>query len=282
MKNTLHINRFGSRAEAAAAAGEALNSLLAANEVDPAASRGVSGQLLYEKLPLRGSIKIWPSSPEQAPRYSAFHNKNRPVLLLLSGGSSLEILDFLSPGNLGENLTVTVLDERFGGDIEANNFLQLQKTQFYFNAAKAKSSFFSTLPRDNETKKDLAKRWEKAIKNWRHNNSNGKIIASLGMGADGHTAGIFPILDDEKKFRQLFQSDAWVRAYSTGNENRFNQRITTTLTFFKLIDAGIAFVCGQEKKQKFDEATSTLGKPADLPALAWHEIKHIQIFTDIF
>jgi hypothetical protein len=53
------------------------------NEVDPAfrqAQGGVSGQLLYEKLPLRGAFIFRPSSSGQALRYSAGHNKNfRPI-----------------------------------------------------------------------------------------------------------------------------------------------------------------------------------------------------------
>lgn len=94
-------------------------------------------------------------------------NKQPPVLLMLSGGSCLNLLDYVGQGGLGEHLTVSVLDERFSQDPEINNFAQLQKTDFYNDALAAGASFFGTLPRDGETINDLTKRWEVNLKNGR-------------------------------------------------------------------------------------------------------------------
>src|SRR4051812_45524273 len=68
--------------------------------------------------------------------------KTVPVLLLLSGGSALFMLDYVSKNNTGEFLTISMLDERFSEDKEVNNFLQMQKMDFYSFALETETSFF--------------------------------------------------------------------------------------------------------------------------------------------
>jgi 6-phosphogluconolactonase/glucosamine-6-phosphate isomerase/deaminase len=207
-------------------------------------------------------------------------NLKRPVLLMLSASSSLAILEYVGKTALGQNLAISILDERFSQDPSINNFAQLQKTDFYTDAFDAECSFFGTLPRSGETMADLAKRWEANLHAWRRENPGGLIIATLGMAADGHTAGIFPF-DDEKKFNQLFKGEPWVVAYNVGNASPYQERVTTTLSFLKLIDLGFAFVVGGEKKAKLDTLIQKHGEIHALPALAWHDIKKLKIFTDI-
>lgn len=207
-------------------------------------------------------------------------NKKRPILLMLSAGSALEILEYLSPSSLGENITVSMLDERFSMEADVNNFSQMQKLDFYKAALDAECSFFGTLPRDGETPENLRMRWEGNLKRWREENADGIIAASLGMGADGHTAGIFPF-DDEKEFTGYFGNNNWTVAYNVGNKHQYSQRITTTPAFFKLIDFAVAYVCGQGKKEKFEAAIANQKQINQLPALAWHKIEDVKIFTDI-
>jgi 6-phosphogluconolactonase/glucosamine-6-phosphate isomerase/deaminase len=161
--SNIKIKKYASAEEAAAAAGESLNQLLA-------------------------------------------DNKDKPVLLMLSAGSALSVLDYVSQIPLTENLTVSVLDERFSQVAGVNNFLQLQKKDFYADAVSAGCSFFGTVPRLNESMQSLARRWEDNLRKWENDNPQGTIIATLGMGPDGHTAGIFVFPEDEKKFKDLFQS----------------------------------------------------------------------------
>jgi len=231
-------------------------------------------------------------------------NAEKPVLLLLSAGSALGLLDYVSAKSIGEHLTVAMLDERFSTDEKINNFEQLQKTDFYAVAFGAEANFFGSLPRiipqgavrgtpriipqgairgvprPGETMDGLAQRMEKNLRTWKTENPRGKIIATFGMGSDGHTAGIFPFAD-KKKFDKLFSSDNWMVAYDAGDKHQYHLRVTATLTFIKLVDIGIACVCGPDKKDKLNELIS--GKPAvnELPAAAWHEIKNVKIFTDL-
>ena len=207
-------------------------------------------------------------------------NKKQPILLMLSGGSALTILDYLGDHALGENITVSVLDERFSTDTNINNFAQLQKTEFYTAALNAEVSFFGTLPRPNETATEMATRFENNLKTWTDQNSAGIIMATLGMGADGHTAGIFPN-PDEQKFNKLFNNGAWVVPYNVGNQSEHRERVTTTLNFLRNIDTGFAYVSGEDKKEKLLQLENHEGQINNLSALAWYDIKDVKVFTDI-
>ncbi len=207
-------------------------------------------------------------------------NAKKPVLLMLSAGSAFEILDYVGEKALGENLTVSVLDERFSIEADVNNFLNLQKLDFYTLALNKNVNFFGSLPRPGEKITDLAARFENNLKTWKKENPSGVIIASFGMGPDGHTAGIFPE-SDETKFAGLMQNEPWVVGYNVGNKHKYSDRVTTTITFFKEINFGIGFICGQGKKTAFN-ALNTNALPINLlPALALKEIKNLEIFTDI-
>lgn len=208
-------------------------------------------------------------------------NKKLPILLMLSAGSALSVLDYVGQAVLGANLTVSMLDERFSQDPKINNFLQLQKTDFYASALEAEASFFGTLRRNGEVMEDLRQRWDKNLKAWRAENPGGLIAATLGLGQDGHTAGIFPFPEDPIKFDRLFNNEAWTAAYNAAGINKYPERVTATLTFLKTIDFGFALVCGKEKQEKFAQLISSHAKEAELPARVWYEMKDLKIFTDL-
>lgn len=226
------------------------------------------------------------SSKEEATASAGEHlhnllmaNTKKPVLLLLAAGSALNLLDYVSKQGTGENLTIAMLDERFSSDPSINNFSQFQKTDFYTFALEMETNFFGSLPRKDETKEMLAERLEKNIRNWKSENPEGLVIATLGMGPDGHTAGIFPNAN-ENEFNQLFNSDPWFVAYST-NKHEYKDRVTSTIPLLKQVNKAIGFVCGQEKKEKFELVKTKTDSVNTLPALIWHEMKNVEVFTDI-
>lgn len=208
-------------------------------------------------------------------------NKNQPILLLLSAGSAFEMLDYVSKKSMGENLTISMLDDRFSTDEKINNFAQFQNLDFYKDALEAEASFIGSLPRPEDTMETLRQRWEERLKKWREDNAMGIIVATLGMGPEGHTAGIFPYPDDEKKFYELFQNDNWITAYSADGKNQYPKRLTATLTFFAQINEAFAFVCGQDKKQKLDSVVANKSSVSTLPATSWNTIEKVTLFTDL-
>jgi len=56
--------------------------------------------------------------------------RTQSVLLMLSGGSALTILEQVNVSLLGPHVTITTLDERFSIDSTVNNFAQIAATNF--------------------------------------------------------------------------------------------------------------------------------------------------------
>ncbi|MDE2311741.1 MAG: 6-phosphogluconolactonase [Patescibacteria group bacterium] len=233
------VSRQTSAEAAAAAAGEALNNLLAGRQ-------------------------------------------ERPTLLLLSAGSALGLLDYVNTKSTDGHLTVGMLDERYSSNPAINNFARLQQTDFYARAMETDTSFLGSLPRSGETPQQLAARMENNLRSWQKDFPDGLIIATLGMGPDGHTAGMFPFPENPGKFKQLFDNQHWIVDYDAGKKHQFAQRVTATAALLRQVDVGLAYVCGTEKQAKLKELLAgQTTEPACLPALSWHGIKQITIFTDL-
>ncbi len=200
---------------------------------------------------------------------SAFLDKNRKkdILFLLSGGSAFLILDYIKKSSLRENITISVLDERYDITNKNNNFSQLKKTDFFKNAKDAGVKFIDTSIKDDTSENDIEEIFSFGLKKWTKDNPNGIIVATIGVGADGHTSGIMPYPEDKDKFRDLFMSEKWVVFYDASKKNQYAKRITTTITFFKKIDFAFVYIFGKEKKQAFLNMQKE-GDIADVPARA--------------
>lgn len=204
----------------------------------------------------------------------------KSILLLLSGGSAFKILDYVDTELLNSNCTITVLDERYSQDPTINNFSQLTTLSFYTKAQEKECQFIDTRVENGETQQQLAERFQTELKKWRNQNPEGYIIATQGMGQDGHTSGIMPFPEDQEFFNKTFNSENWVVAYDATGKNQFTERVTTTLTFMKLIDVSIFYVTGESKKTVLQEVLQ-LGSQAEYPARVIHEMKKVLLFTDI-
>ncbi len=203
-----------------------------------------------------------------------------PILFLSSGGSSLSILSHVDTNVLDESVTVGVLDERFSQDVSVNNFLQVADTSFGQAAQASGCNFINTKPKSDEDMEDLAKRFEQDIRQWKEANPNGGVVATVGIGSDGHVAGIMPS-QKEDLFKERFQSDAYVAAYEVSPEtNEHTKRVTTTVTFFReCLDKSIVFAVG---KRKCPVLRKLFSKDAPLHEMPSQIIKEVEggIFTD--
>lgn len=206
-----------------------------------------------------------------------------PVLFLTSGGSALTLLDRLPVAVFGKALTVGMLDERYSRDPRANNFLQLQATRFYKRAKPRGVKWLDTVPARGQTLTHFAKRFDRALHAWRKAHPNGKVIATLGMGADGHTAGIMPHPKAPKRFRQLFANPLqWVVGYDAKKKNPYRLRATTTFSFLRReVDSVVVLILGKEKSDAFRRVIAKRGSLAETPMRIIHQMKNVQIFTDI-
>lgn len=153
--------------------------------------------------------------------------KNTPVLLLLSGGSALGLVDTIDPLILGARVTVGMLDERYSRDPSVNNFAQLVHHSFYEEGQKRGARFLDTRVRVThmsdeevpETFEELTKRFENSLRAWKEQNPAGRVIVTQGIGEDGHTAGIMPYPLQRETFEALFENEAkWVVGYNVKEE----------------------------------------------------------------
>lgn len=201
-----------------------------------------------------------------------------PTLFFSAGGSSLNILPELSDDLSWANITVTVLDERATDDYSNRNFSQLRRLEG-FKKDKANKRFINPLVDSASTPAIAGKKFSQAIREWLRNNPDGQVVATVGVGVDGHIAGMLPT--SESTFADRFQGDSLAVGYSDqGLKNKFKNRITTTEAFFTdVLDQAIVYAAGTAKcsilQQLVTEQASIHKRPAEL-------LKRLpaQLFTD--
>jgi 6-phosphogluconolactonase/glucosamine-6-phosphate isomerase/deaminase len=208
---------------------------------------------------------------------------HQPTLLLVSGGSALNILEHVQVPLRASDLTVTVLDERLSDDAAVNNFAQLATLNFSERVRRAGGSFIDTRPSPEETLPELAERLELALRQWKMNHLEGVVIATQGIGSDGHTAGIMPYPHERDTFQELFDDAAhWVVGYDAQGKNPYPLRVTVTLPFLRnVIDRSLVFVVGEEKHRVLERVLKEEGSLWETPARITREMKETAIFTDI-
>lgn len=195
-----------------------------------------------------------------------------PTLFLSSGGSALELLKgWTAP----PNVTVGVVDERYSDNPLINNRLQLQATGFASGAVTLNS-----IPRQYETLADFTQRYEEQIRSWMTVNPYSKIIATFGIGVDGHTAGIFPYPEERGKFARCFlETDRLVAGYQAKGKNQFEKRVTITPALMAIINVGIIYAFGIRKKEAVASFLAKEGDPVITPARLLERISNLTLYV---
>ncbi len=222
---------------------------------------------------------------------------DKPILLMLAGGSSREVLPFIKAEYLTPEITVTVTDERFTDDMGENNFDVLQTTELYQNLMSVDAYCINTSVVGGEIAYEEygasegaaihADRLEKHIRDWmRDFEKTGIIIALFGMGADGHVAGVIPGIYDDAEFDKRFLGDRDTAVVEVDEAHRsmgqeFQFRITTTLSFMKKIHYPLFYVTGENKRIPLTKALNPETKLSEIPARIMLDMQNPTIFTDI-
>ncbi len=208
--------------------------------------------------------------------------ESEPALILFSSGSALEILMHVTVPENTSNLTLGVLDERFTKDPKENNFATLKETIFFKNTVARGAHAIDTSMRF-ERVETLAETMSSAWKKWIENNPSGHILATFGMGADGHTAGIMPYAEDPGMFDILFEDTRMaVVGYDARGKNPIPLRATATLPFLRThITGGAGYITGVNKKPALERVLAEDGIYAETPARVLRDIQTLTLFTDI-
>ncbi|TAK58975.1 hypothetical protein EPO14_01505 [Patescibacteria group bacterium] len=206
---------------------------------------------------------------------------NAPLLILFSSGSALEILSYAATPEDTSNLTLGVLDERFTKNPKENNCVSLKETSFYKNVVIGGARIIDTSMRF-ERVETLAETMNSAWEKWIKENPGGHILATFGMGADGHTSGIMPYPEDSGMFDILFEDERKaVVGYDARGKNPIPLRATSTLPFLRThITGGVVYIAGENKRPALERVLCDTGTIAETPARIFKEMKSIRLFTN--
>lgn len=171
-----------------------------------------------------------------------YTKSSQKVTLLVSGGSTpIELYRKLSKEPLNwKNINVALVDERF---VPTNNSFsneKLVKENLLINEAKD-ASFTGMICFSNDVTKNIEE-VEKA-----YNKFEGtSIISILGMGADGHTASIFP---KDKASEQSLKEEKYTKAVlNTISPVDPMRRITCSKNFLLKSQKMYLMIIGEEKR----------------------------------
>ena len=209
---------------------------------------------------------------------------NKKILLLLSGGSSLALPRGIDTSLLSDNFTISVLDERYSTDPAENNMAQIMSEDFYTNAIEKGCNFIDTRVRSGETQDQLADRFNQELTEWLYDNPDGEIIATVGIGPDGHISGIMPFPENPSLFSKFFdKTDRMVVSYDANGKNPYRYRVTTTMNLLRRINTAIVFVSGENKRGALMSLFDKKGSLAVTPARILREKKDFErnLFTDV-
>lgn len=205
-----------------------------------------------------------------------------PLLLLLSGGSALTILEHVEIPADSSHITLGVLDERFIKNPRENNCALLKETGFYKKMiASGAQSINTTSP--SGSVEILAESMEKAWRAWMQKNPHGKVIATFGMGPDGHTSGIMPYAEDPGMFEILFEDERrFVVGYDARGKNPIPFRATATIPFIRShVSTAIGYITGSEKQAGFDRLLAPTGTYAETPVRVFKDVPQVHLFTTL-
>lgn len=169
---------------------------------------------------------------------------SKNTVLFLSGGSTPKTLyEVLAKEKKLKVGAVAMVDERFGKKLhEGSNELMIKSTRLLSFLRKSNTKFYPILENTeiaktasdyDETSRFLFNYFQKSV-------------AILGIGKDGHTAGI-PVGDQSSGIRDQSKTDLITSFDNFPGD--FKERISLTFLGLSKLDKIIVMVFGEDKKQ---------------------------------
>lgn len=189
------------------------------------------------------------------------------VLWLISGGSNIPItvaiMNELAPSST-QNLTIMLCDERYGPlNHQHSNLTALYKAAFKPKLAAILPVIQAGLSLE-QTAGLYSKATQKAI------DSADVVIGQLGIGVDGHTAGILPYSP------AATADNMWVTSYKAADFSRI------TLTPFALshVQEAYVFAFGVDKKAALTRLKQEMLPIAEQPAQLFRHLPTAYVYND--
>ena len=202
--------------------------------------------------------------------------RKKRCLLLLSGGSSVNIYSRLaeyirrSQFN-SENLAVGQVDERIRPDKQEEINFEMIKESGIVSVLTGKNIPFYRIPQENslpESADFYSAQLSKLFNQYDFH------MAVLGIGSDGHTAGLLP------GYQKMWDKNRFAVGYK--NRGQFRHRITITPKAVKLLDYALFVAAGAEKREVLKKIIQNNENDLNLlPGMVIHNIKTADLLTDI-
>jgi 6-phosphogluconolactonase/glucosamine-6-phosphate isomerase/deaminase len=212
-----------------------------------------------------------------------YETVSKNSVLFLSGGSTPKTLyQILAKEKTLKVGAVALIDERFGAKLHENsNEKMIHDTGLVKYLDENKIRFYPIL--QGKSMEETARDYDEALRYLF--NYFPKSIGILGVGVDGHTAGIPAI---EKISKKILNDKSSLVSFYDDKESFYKQRITLTFLALSRLDEIIILVFGKDKKKALQlmftySASSGQESIAQIPSrfLATKEINDkITLITD--
>jgi 6-phosphogluconolactonase/glucosamine-6-phosphate isomerase/deaminase len=195
--------------------------------------------------------------------------QGRQVLWLASGGSnipvSVQIMDNISP-QLRQNLSISLVDERYGevGHKESN-WTQLMEAGFSSDHA----ALLPVLQAGLDFEKTITYYNDMITQAFA---AHDVVIAQLGIGSDGHIAGILPGSPAAAETETLV----------SGYQSTPYQRLTLTFPGLRRISTSYTFAFGNTKHQALMMLKNRSVPPRQQPAQILKQLPEAYVYSDQF
>lgn len=206
------------------------------------------------------------ATQEITERLLALLPTHQRVVWVVTGGSSIPALVKVLadlPDALTEKLAIMLSDERYGPLGHPDSNMQ----QYAEAGLQAKRATIVPVLRADVAMEETAKIYNDAVK--AAFTAADYIFATLGMGPDGHIAGILP--DSE-----AVQATTLVTAYAAANF----KRITMTFAALKQVDECALLVFGEAKRQALENLRDTELPLREQPAQIIKQIPRCIVWND--
>jgi 6-phosphogluconolactonase/glucosamine-6-phosphate isomerase/deaminase len=191
--------------------------------------------------------------------------EGKRVLWIVSGGSNIpltiEVINEL-PAKLTRRLTMLPVDERYGPEGHKDSNIK----QLYDAGFNPKYAVLFA-PLDGSSLDETVRNYEKAAAiAFGHTDM---AIAQLGMGTDGHIAGILPD-------SPALKAESLVTAYQGPDY----MRITMTFAALRRIHQAYLFAYGRPKRAALDRLCDGDYPINDQPAQVLRELREVTVYND--
>lgn len=200
---------------------------------------------------------------------------NGDTLCLLSGGSALQVVQHIQKPT-SECRTIFMLgDERGSREPTVNNFLQLQST---WPDSWVTDACLETVPTEAESLTEFAERFSKQLDSTINDLQNLQIVYLMGMGHDGHTAGVFPL--DEDQFTRIYEHDQSIVPVHLDALTIDSRASVTPQWVLNHVDHIIGYATGEFKHTILVSLRNESKAIHERPAELWKQKSGSMVFTD--